>query len=102
MASERTHPLLALAESDLDFVLKFMLASGSLKDMAQLYGVSYPTIRARLDELIGQLRDLSAGRPIDPMAEHLAGLVQKGELVPSAARAILQLHRKEQQRVKET
>ena len=102
MVSERTHPLLALTDADLDFVQKFVLASGSLKDLAQLYGVSYPTIRLRLDALIGRLSDLAAGRPVDPMAEHLAGLVQKGEMAPSVARGVLQLHRQEQQRMKES
>lgn len=39
-------------EEDLEFIRKFILASGSLKEMAKEYGVSYPTIRLRLDKLI--------------------------------------------------
>ena len=41
-----------LEEEDLEFIRKFVLASGSLKEMAKEYGVSYPTIRLRLDKLI--------------------------------------------------
>ena len=36
------HPLLALAEEELDLVLQLVLASGSLKDLALVYQVSYP------------------------------------------------------------
>lgn len=41
-----------LEEEDLEFIRKFVLSSGSLKEMAREYGVSYPTIRLRLDRLI--------------------------------------------------
>ena len=47
------HPLLALNEEELDLVLQLVLASGSLKDLARGYQVSYPTIRLRVDRLIG-------------------------------------------------
>ncbi len=44
--------VMKLEEEDLEFIRKFVLASGSLKEMAKEYGVSYPTIRLRLDKLI--------------------------------------------------
>ncbi len=97
----RRHPLLALDDADLEFVLRLVLASGSLKELAQSYGVSYPTIRAKLDRLIARLRAAVAGRPVDPMAERLAGLVERGEVTPAAARGLLELHRREVQHVKE-
>ena len=43
-----------LSEEDLDFITQFVLASGSLKEMAQLHQVSYPTIRLTLDRLIAE------------------------------------------------
>jgi hypothetical protein len=42
------------------FVELFVLASGSLKQMAQLLGVSYPTVRSRLDKLIVRLKEQQA------------------------------------------
>ena len=69
--------------------LRLVLASGSLKDLAGSYGVSYPTIRAKLDRLIERLQGILAGREPDPMAERLADLVEKGEMTPSAARSLL-------------
>jgi len=48
--------LAAMAPDDQEFILEFIKASGSLKDMAGLLGVSYPTVRNRLDEIIRKLR----------------------------------------------
>lgn len=48
-------PLAGLGAEDQEFILEFIKASGSLKDMAALLGVSYPTVRNRLDEIIGKL-----------------------------------------------
>ena len=44
--------MLALEEEDAAFLKNFLMKSGSLKDIAKLYGVSYPTVRLRLDKLI--------------------------------------------------
>jgi hypothetical protein len=85
---------MALDESDRDFVLRFTLASGSLKDLAKEYGVSYPTIRIRMDRLIARLRGLTERRPADPMSDLPANPVERGELSPSAAKSIRDLHRK--------
>lgn len=92
--TEREHPLLALEDAELDFVLRFVLASGSLKDLAREYGVSYPTLRARLDRLIERLESLVEGRPTDPLSELLAGMVERGEIGVATARAIQELNRK--------
>ena len=39
------------------FIEIFVLASGSLKEMAEKTGVSYPTVRSRLDKVIAALRN---------------------------------------------
>ena len=49
-------PLLArLSAEEQAFVVRLIKTSGSLKQLASQYGVSYPTIRNRLDELIHQI-----------------------------------------------
>lgn len=54
-------PVLArLDDDDQAFVLSFLQSSGSLKDLTRRYGVSYPTIRNRLDALIESLKHLEA------------------------------------------
>ncbi len=45
-----------LEDEDVTFVKKFLLASGSLKEMARQYGVTYPTVRLRLDRLIQKIK----------------------------------------------
>lgn len=45
-----------LEEEDLVFIKRFLLSSGSLKEIAGEYGVSYPTVRLRLDRLIQKIR----------------------------------------------
>ena len=45
-------------EEDLAFIKRFLLFSGSLKDLAEAYKVSYPTLRLSLDRLIGKIKVL--------------------------------------------
>ena len=43
--------LAKLSDEDVSFIKRFVLASGSLKDLAKAYDISYPTVRLRLDRL---------------------------------------------------
>ena len=54
-----------LEPEDLTFIKKFILSSGSLKEVAALYGVSYPTVRLRLDRLIQKIK-ISETAEADP------------------------------------
>ncbi|MBE2978214.1 MULTISPECIES: DUF2089 family protein [Priestia] len=47
--------IMALDKESLEFIRKFILNSGSLKNMSTLYDVSYPTVRAKLDRLIKKI-----------------------------------------------
>ena len=47
--------IIELENEDLNFIKQFILASGSLKDIAKYYDVTYPTIRLRLDRLIQKI-----------------------------------------------
>ena len=48
----------SLNEEEQRFMLEFVKASGSLKDMAKKMGVSYPTVRNYLDDLIEKLNNM--------------------------------------------
>ena len=63
-----------LDEDDLAFMRRFMLASGSLKEVAHQYGVSYPTVRLRLDKLIQKIRlgEETAQEPYIALIKRLA------------------------------
>lgn len=45
-----------LEDEDVSFIKKFLLSSGSLKEVAAIYGVTYPTVRLRLDRLIQKIQ----------------------------------------------
>ncbi len=83
------HPILSLDPEDLDLIMALVLEGSSLKGLAARYGVSYPTIRARLDRVIARLNEILEGRRPDPLRELLADLVERGELNGSTARRIL-------------
>ena len=83
-----------LLPEDLNFIRSFLLTSGSLKAMATEYGVSYPTIRARLDQVIERVR-LADTERIDPFHARLKDMVAGGEVEPRLARELLDLHRKQ-------
>jgi hypothetical protein len=50
-------PALAkLSVEDQEFVVQFVRCSGSLKEMARLQKLSYPTVRNQLDNVIEQIK----------------------------------------------
>lgn len=48
--------MINLDDEDISFIKKFIMTSGSLKEIANLYGVTYPTVRLRLDRLIQRIQ----------------------------------------------
>ena len=52
--------LVGLPQEEQEFILEFIKASGSLKEMAAILEVSYPTVRNRLDEIIEKLKQNEA------------------------------------------
>lgn len=50
--------LLQISEEDQQFILDFFLSSGSLKEMANQMGKSYPTVRNKLDDIIEKIKNL--------------------------------------------
>lgn len=70
-----------LEDEDVTFIKRFIIASGSLKDMANEYEVTYPTVRLRLDRLIQkiQLTESNAGDPFVTLVKRL-GIEDKLDL----------------------
>ena len=63
-----------LDDEDVSFIRRFILASGSLKEIANAYGVTYPTVRLRLDRLIQkiEINESSAKEPYISLIKRLA------------------------------
>ena len=82
-----------LEDEDLVFIKKFVLASGSLKEIAGEYGVTYPTVRLRLDRLIQKIRigeDVAA----DPYIATIKRLAVNERLDFDTAKLLIQEYKK--------
>ena len=66
--------MLNLEDEDVAFIKKFLQASGSLKEIARQYGVTYPTVRLRLDKLIQkiQISEDASNEPYVALIKRLA------------------------------
>jgi len=87
-----------LNEEDLAFLKRFVLASGSLKETAEAYGISYPTVRIRLDRLIEKIKVWDSREPMDDFERTLRGEYADGKLDLATMKVLLAAHRKETRR----
>ena len=81
-----------LEEEDVAFIRRFLLASGSLKEVAGAYGVSYPTVRLRLDRLIQKIK-LSDERAADPYVALIKRLAVNDKVDFEAAKLLISEYR---------
>ena len=82
-----------LADEDAAFIKKFVLASGSLKEVAALYGVSHPTVRLRLDRLIQKIK-ISETAEADPYVSLVKRLAVDDKLDFDTAKILIGEYRK--------
>ena len=80
--------VLALAQEDAAFLKNFVLKSGSLKEIANLYGVSYPTVRLRLDRLIQKI-EMNDRQEEEPFQTFIKGLAVDSRIDLETAKLIL-------------
>lgn len=92
MANQVPQWLAALNEEDLQFLKRFLFASGSLKALAKEYGISYPTVRARLDRLIAKAKTADELRSDDQLERLVRILVADGAIPASAGRQLIEAH----------
>jgi hypothetical protein len=84
-----------LSDEDLAFVKRFILCSGSLKDMAQAYGITYPTVRLRLDRLISKIQVVEDQQVASPFEKLLRIQLAEGKIDLSTFKRLLAAHREE-------
>ena len=87
-----------LDEEDLAFLKRFLLASGSLKETAEAYGISYPTVRLRLDRLIEKIKVWDSQEPMSAFERTLRALCADDKLDLATLRVILAAHREQTRR----
>jgi len=82
-----------LEEEDMVFIKKFILASGSLKEVAAQYGVTYPTVRLRLDRLIQKIK-ICEDTAADPYIATIKRMVVNDKLDFDTAKILIAEYKK--------
>ncbi len=83
-----------LEEEDLSFIKRFLLASGSLKEIAIQYEVTYPTVRLRLDKLIQKIK-LTEQTEQDPYIAVIKRLAVNDKLEFDTAKILIEEYKKQ-------
>ncbi len=91
-----------LSDEDLAFIKRFVLSSGSLKDLARAYGISYPTVRLRLDRLIAKIQVLDDQPVASPFESLLRTHYAEGRIDFDTFKRLLTAHREELEKRHET
>ena len=89
--------ILALEQEDVTFLKNFVLKSGSLKEIAKLYEVSYPTVRQRRDKLIQKI-ELSDQKEDEPFSTFIKGLAVDSRIDLETAKIIIEKYKQEKEK----
>jgi len=71
-------PLARLTTEDQTFAIAFIRSHGSIKDMEELFGISYPTVKNRLNSISQQLEFVEINPP--PSKNEILGQLEKGDI----------------------
>lgn len=85
--------LSSLEDEDIAFIRRFLLASGSLKEMARQYQVTYPTVRLRLDRLIQKIKS-SEEADADPYVALVKNLAIQEKMDYETAKVLISAYKK--------
>ena len=80
-------PLARLSAENQVFIMAFVRSHGSIKEMEKVFGISYPTVKNRLDRLAQQLEFVEIGPA--PAQSDILQQLENGEV--TAAEAIERL-----------
>lgn len=87
-----------ISDEDASFIKRFVLASGSLKDLAKAYGITYPTVRLRLDRLIEKIKVLDSQEIVSEFERSLRARYAEGKIDMETLKALLAAHLDELER----
>jgi hypothetical protein len=90
-----------LEEEDLSFIKRFILLSGSLKDLATAYHVTYPTLRLRLDRLIAKIQIFDSEKVEDDYERMLRAAFAEGRLESDVFKQLLRTYRQQKENSRE-
>jgi hypothetical protein len=76
-------PLARLSGEDQVFVMAFIKCDGSIKEMEQIFGISYPTVKSRLTRIASQLQFVE--NVSLPKNDDILSSLERGELTAREA-----------------
>ncbi|HAZ37517.1 MAG TPA: hypothetical protein DEF85_06165 [Clostridiaceae bacterium] len=77
-----------LSAEELNFIEVFLKCRGSIKDVEKELGVSYPTVRGKLDDVLSSL-GYTVTKEKSPDNKEVLDSLEKGEITPDEAIKIL-------------
>lgn len=83
-----------LTAADISFMKQFVLASGSLREIAKIYEISYPTVRNRLNQLIDKI-NASGEKEDDSYVKLIRRLTIEEKIDFEAANLLISRYREE-------
>ncbi len=83
-----------LSSADIAFIKQFILASGSLREIAKIYDISYPTVRSRLNQLIEKIQS-SGDKEDDSYIKLIRRLTIEEKIDFTAANLLISRYREE-------
>jgi hypothetical protein len=83
--------LARLSPEQREFVEVFLVCGGSLKDAGQVLGISYPTVRARLDQVIAAVKGLRGAGTTEAVRLTVLERLERGEITAKEAATELRL-----------
>jgi hypothetical protein len=86
-----------LNDEDLAFLKRFLMASGTLKEVARQYGISYPTVRLRLDRLIQKVTLLESMQTPSEFERRLRASYADGRMDAETFHQLLQAYMNERE-----
>lgn len=95
--SDHRHWIDLLEDEDLAFLKRFVLASGSLKELAEAYGISYPTVRLRLDRLIAKIQVFDSQNKMSDFERTVRAMLADGRIDQATLKQLLKAFQKETQ-----
>ncbi|HSU78793.1 MAG TPA: DUF2089 domain-containing protein [Candidatus Angelobacter sp.] len=82
--------LLSLSQEQLHFVEIFLVCRGNIKEVEKELGISYPTVRGKLNDIVQVLRpDVQSGTKPDSDEKKIVEMLETGEISADEALKLL-------------
>lgn len=84
----------SLSEADRYFIEVFMKNRGSIKEVEKELGISYPTVRGRLDDVIKAMGYMPSATEEETDTSDILKKLENGEITPAEATELIRERRK--------